>query len=67
MTDEELHAVALPLLRELIDRRLLVGIIQQSPTGVWVSSTIIAVATNGVTLNLELEDDAASIASATFA
>jgi len=66
MTDEELTATALPLLKELIGRRLLVGSIQQSSTGAWVSSTIIAVAANGLTLNLQLEDDAASIASATF-
>lgn len=67
MTDDELHARALPLLKELIARRMLVGSIQQSPSGVWVSNTIIAVATDGLTLSLELEDDAASIASATFA
>lgn len=66
MTDEELVATALPLLEELIKRCLLTGSIQQAINGVWVSVTIIEVINNGGTLEVTLDDDAASIASASF-
>jgi len=64
MTDEELGAAALPLLRELIKRCLLVGEIQQSIGGIWVSVTIIGVSRSDVFLVVTLEDDAESIADA---
>ena len=64
MTDEELGAAALPLLRELIKRCLLVGEIQQSIDGIWVSVTIIGVSRSDVFLVVTLEDDAESIADA---
>jgi hypothetical protein len=64
MTDEELVAAALPLLKELIKRCLLVGSIQQAIEGVWVSVTIIEVFRSDIFLVVKLEDDAASIADA---
>jgi hypothetical protein len=65
MTDEELVVAALPLLRELIQRCLLAGSIQQAVEGVWVSVTIIEVFRSDVFLVVKLEDDAESIADAT--
>ena len=64
MTDEELVETALPLLKELIKRCLLVGSIQQAIKGKWVSVTIIGVVCSDVVLVVKLEDDAASVADA---
>jgi hypothetical protein len=66
MKDDELCAAALPLLRELVARRMLYGAIRQSEKGEWVLCTALGVVANGVIVEIRLEDDAASIASATF-
>ena len=66
MTDEQLRMAALPLLRELIDRRMITALVRMSPKGIWVTSTIIGMETESFTLQVQVEDDAESIASATF-
>jgi hypothetical protein len=66
MTDEELKAVSLPLLKELVNRHMIYGEIQTGPAGVWVISAVVEADAHGLLLVVSLEDDAASIASATF-
>lgn len=65
MTDEELLKAALSLLKNLVEQRLLIGGIRQSASGEWVTSTIFKVVSHGLVLEVRLEDDAESIASAT--
>lgn len=66
MTDEKLCATVLPLLRELVARRMLYGVIRQNVEGEWVLCTALGIKADGVIVEIRLEDDAASIASATF-
>jgi hypothetical protein len=66
MTDEQLQAAALPLLQELINREMLIVSIDVSPPpghpGMWTTSTVIEVVPNGLTLDLQLDDDTDEIA-----
>ena len=66
MTDEELHATALPLLQELVKRQMLVVSIDvpapPGHAGMCTTSAIVDVIPNGLTLDCQLEDDARQIA-----